>query len=432
MACVLRSKRAPRPPTDDKHRLLCLLPVLRRPLLKDTINGPFDYPRIYTGFIIGNSDAGVTYLTDAFLFLCPIIFFVFGRGRDYDQGYNLYVNTRLGSWRYASTLYFFLWLLMALPTLIAAATGHPGMFLQYGAVARKELLDIAVWNVIFNASFIAILAASIYIYIKKRLTASDLLLLGVLVLIAIVMNGKRNIVAISVIMFLITLFMKGVLTGKKLILIGTICVLLLSVYSAIYQATVRGQDAEESRVTSYVDNGRLDRVKMAIYGALHPSELSILEYPGQSFVFKALFLVPRNIWPGKPGPYSVYFTHALVHPSGEAQPFDDIQLGWGMTTSLFDEAVANFSLFGLILAPLLVALICRMGDRQPRVITIVTLFATLQMIRTDLVPMQMYAWLIISYMGARAYRKGYIRQKRLASEISVEAKDMNYEYKSSR
>jgi hypothetical protein len=37
-------------------------------------------------------------------------------------------------------------------------------------------------------------------------------------------------------------------------------------------------------------------------------------------------------------------------------------LGWGITTSWLEEAIANFSWAGLLIGPLMLALLCRIGD----------------------------------------------------------------------
>jgi hypothetical protein len=37
-------------------------------------------------------------------------------------------------------------------------------------------------------------------------------------------------------------------------------------------------------------------------------------------------------------------------------------LGWGMTTSWLDEAIANFGWLGLLVGPLVLSAMCRFGD----------------------------------------------------------------------
>ena len=48
------------------------------------------------------------------------------------------------------------------------------------------------------------------------------------------------------------------------------------------------------------------------------------------------------MWEDKPYPYAVYFTSAMYYA-----PIED--WGWGMTTSIYDELIANFGIIGAII-----------------------------------------------------------------------------------
>ena len=48
------------------------------------------------------------------------------------------------------------------------------------------------------------------------------------------------------------------------------------------------------------------------------------------------------MWEDKPYPYAVYFTSAMYYA-----PIED--RGWGMTTSIYDELIANFGILGIII-----------------------------------------------------------------------------------
>jgi hypothetical protein len=109
------------------------------------------------------------------------------------------------------------------------------------------------------------------------------------------------------------------------------------------------------------DNLRIDffrdsRVEMSVFAMLHPERMQIVEYPGQTLLFDALFFVPRSVWPDKPWPYAVYFTSSML------SIYPPRSLGWGMTTSWLDEMVANFGWWGLLAAPLSLLAACRLGD----------------------------------------------------------------------
>jgi hypothetical protein len=105
-----------------------------------------------------------------------------------------------------------------------------------------------------------------------------------------------------------------------------------------------------------MDYGRDDVIKLTIFAELHPEIIRILEYRGQSFLFYSVFYVPRDFWPQKPYPYAVYSTSAIAM-------FDSPrQLGWGLTTSILEEAIANLSWAGMLAGPLVVSLVCRLGE----------------------------------------------------------------------
>lgn len=120
---------------------------------------------------------------------------------------------------------------------------------------------------------------------------------------------------------------------------------------------MRSRQASTFYVNSRIDYGRDSVIKQAIFAELNPDRLRILEYRGQSLVFYSLFFVPRSLWPGKPYPYAVYVTAAMMRA-----PLRDYR--WGVTTSILDEAIANFGWAGLVIGPMIPARICAVGDRR--------------------------------------------------------------------
>ena len=65
--------------------------------------------------------------------------------------------------------------------------------------------------------------------------------------------------------------------------------------------------------------------------------------------------IPRRFWPEKPASYPYRLT-----ASAEMQPLRST--GGALTTSILDETIANFSWLGMILGPLILWWICRLGD----------------------------------------------------------------------
>ena len=187
-----------------------------------------------------------------------------------------------------------------------------------------------------------------------------LMLVAPCVAAAVWLNGKRSVLAVAVIMMMTGLWLNGRLRGRKILIAAAVSVLLIASFSYWYQLTVRGIDPFIAANSDVYENFRIDyardsRVKMAIFAELHPSTMSILEFRGQSLIFYATAYIPRTMWPGKPLTYACYFTSAMLGSS----PQDS---GWGMTTSIFDEAIANGSWLGLLAASLVIGILCRIGD----------------------------------------------------------------------
>jgi hypothetical protein len=98
-------------------------------------------------------------------------------------------------------------------------------------------------------------------------------------------------------------------------------------------------------------------MKFTIYAELHDEYHNILDYRGQSVFYNFVCFVPRSMWPNKPWPYAQYLTAAMLF----RKSVEDI--GWTMTTSWLEEAIANFSWAGVLIGPLFLSLVCRIGDQ---------------------------------------------------------------------
>jgi hypothetical protein len=75
-------------------------------------------------------------------------------------------------------------------------------------------------------------------------------------------------------------------------------------------------------------------------------------------LFNFVFFVPRSMWANKPWPYAQYLTAAMLFRNSPEY------IGWGMTTSWLEEAIANFSWAGVLIGPLLLSLVCRLSDQS--------------------------------------------------------------------
>jgi hypothetical protein len=238
------------------------------------------------------------------------------------------------------------------------------LYLTYAWAASgslgKAVTDISMFHShVMAASFVATLAAAGLVGGAKR-PWRCLLFVSPFIVAAIWLNGKRTIVALALVTMMAALWLGGKLSRRKMFAVAAASVLLIASYSFWYQLAVRDLGPSVGANRDVYENFRVDfardsRVKMAIFAELYPSAMSILDFRGQSIVFDATAYIPRSVWPEKPLTYECYFTSAML---GSA-PQD---LGWGMTTSLFDEGIANGSWLGLFAATLAIGFLCRIGD----------------------------------------------------------------------
>jgi hypothetical protein len=150
------------------------------------------------------------------------------------------------------------------------------------------------------------------------------------------------------------------LKGRRFIVALCVGAVVIAVGSYSYQRVIRQTTAKE--FDAYysglrIDFGRDAGIRQVIYAELGGEADKILDYRGQSLLFYTVMYVPRSLWSAKPWPYAVYQTSRALELRG-ATP-----IGWAVTTSWLDEAIANFGWFGLLVGPLCLAFLCRIGDR---------------------------------------------------------------------
>jgi hypothetical protein len=251
--------------------------------------------------------------------------------------------------------------LMVLPLVLALLSPVPSLYLQYGFVADDSLRIPA--GMVFFHSFVAMAAILAVTAATTLLTSrADLLRqwLATLpwVVMAIFLMGKRTIIALYLVLLTQRLWDLGLLKGARipLYLVGIAFVFALASFS--YQFLVRNITSESLPAQHYYENLRLDygrdhTIRTAIHAELHHEP--ILSYRAQALVFDLTSFVPRSWWPEKPYPYSIYMTS---YAQGISPQFS----GWTFTTSIFDEAIANYGWLGMITGPLFLALLCRLAD----------------------------------------------------------------------
>jgi hypothetical protein len=268
--------------------------------------------------------------------------------------------------KYRSILLPTLFILLFSPVILWCFAPEPQLYLIYGNTSARGFSEASTeYHVYITLSiFISVLASCLLFMIKR----SNLLLFFITCLfpflfISVWLNGKRFIVFLVIALFSYLLLNKGILRGKKLLVYSIFIVTVLGVYTNVYQTIYRADSYtnQEVRYENFrLDFGRDDVTKMAIYAELDP-DLKVLEQRGQSVLFNTLFFIPRDVWENKPYPYPKYMTSAMF--------LQEFQLwSWGVTTSIIDSAIADFSWLGLLLGPLFITMICHIGAKKNRVV----------------------------------------------------------------
>lgn len=338
-----------------RDSVLVIIPIFyiffTLPLILDHTIGPPSYYK-YPGFLVASKDYTTRIIYSIYIVYIPFILYKYGTVRKSVNNVNYDIN--------ANSIKFILYIFLFLPILLILFSPNPLIYLNYAAVT-KGLLNLEEREFHYYVSLfsmMSILAYIILIFIKRGRIFSYSIILLPFIIIDIWVYGKRFIVATFIVLLVFVLWKKGILKGFRIIIIGIMSSVLIFLYSSIYQDTVRDYESysfEEKYTHFRIDYGRDAVTKLTIFSELNPDKIKILNFRGESFLFDLTFFVPRDIWPEKPYPYAQYVTSAVF--------FSEPKLwGWGFTTSIFEEMIANFSWFGMILAPFSIALICRISD----------------------------------------------------------------------
>ena len=280
------------------------------------------------------------------------------------------------------------WLVAATMLLLVLTAPRPLTYVSYGAaLGLREGATLARHHVISAFALMTIVTGMLIIH-DQATTAPARLISWAFVLLGVWVHGKRTALVMAVLIWLHLAWLHGRLRGAKFWLAGLVVPLVISLYSQAYQHYVRnvgpgGATIELRRDAAYtayrVDYARDTVIRQAIFAELYPARLTILPERGHSFLFSALFFVPRSVWPEKPQPYAVYATAAMLHSKNQTD------IGWGITTSILDESIANLGWLGLLFGPMFLGLVCAVGDRKynplRRLLTVATgsLFVVLHM-----------------------------------------------------
>lgn len=180
----------------------------------------------------------------------------------------------------------------------------------------------------------------------------------ILVFFFTIVNGKRTYLMIIVsVFFLIDLLREGSLkkiAPKYIALFGMVAFYFFA-YMYITDKISYNSDWYYE-LQEYIF--RSMHVRFSIYAVLHPTEIQILDYPGQSILQSIFFFVPREIWTSKPLPYIDYYMRGVLNLSSLSR------VSYHMPASYYPEFVSNFGLIGMPLSLLFTVWITRFFDKR--------------------------------------------------------------------
>jgi hypothetical protein len=390
------------------HLLFCGVP-----LLLDVTVGQPSYG-VFSGFYIASQDPATVLIYSAYIAFVPVVLYRFGRTppRPLGRVQRTTTHSQHVSKGRSRRLNGLLWVATVAPVVAAVTSPQPQFYLSYGFVATQVLGDLEQYHAFVSALCMVAVASGIGILLTTRSFSKRLCFMLLPWLTAACwLFGKRLIVAFIVLGFVYVWWYRDLLRGRRFVVALVTGAMLIAVGSYGYQRVLRQTNAKEfdAYYTGLrVDFGRDTSIRQAIYAELGDQSDMILEHRGQSVLFNAVMYVPRTVWPSKPWPYAVYQTARALSLS-RATP-----IGWGVTTSWLDEAIANFGWSGILIAPFSLAFLCRLGDQTADPLTryvtvsVGTLLMTVQL--AAFAPLALI-WLMLCVWQYRLSRWGLRRAR---------------------
>lgn len=364
------------------------------PLAMDTTIGIPDY-KIYPGFYAAANENSTRLVYCTTVMIPPVLWLVWGRPRKTGSGGVVVVNEFLKGG-------MFLWMAIAmisLPVAVLLVAPHKSVYMEYGAALKLSLLDPQVQGyhgyVSVSSMFGVLGVVGLFLRFDKVGWFRGVLLF-ILVVLFCWINGKRMIIAMCLLAGFLVYRQKRSVAGRREYLVGFIVLLVAVAGNYYYQSTIRFINPNHVVRHGLYDSYRVDYCRdrslmLAVHKEVEVNERPILEFRGQSLLFYGTMYVPRSLWVDKPLPYSQYFMSAVY--GGRPATWT-----WTVTTSIIDEAVANFGLIGVFVGAGLLLALCRVGDAEKSnapiglTVLVCALFLTVQL--SAFVPV-LLLWLLV-------------------------------------
>ncbi|WP_350635005.1 hypothetical protein [Pseudoalteromonas sp. GW168-MNA-CIBAN-0100] len=238
------------------------------------------------------------------------------------------------------TLYF----LILVPFLLLFLSPVPSVYFNYGEIRGYLGTPVYVFhNLIINFTLLSALIITYLRFIEGReITSVKSTLLLIALVLDVYLNNKRTVMFIFLAYFLMDYYYAKASSILNKIKLFCGVVIFLSSYM-FYANNIKYDDGRviDEYLQYRIEFGRDDILKYSIYKTIVLGD-DILDYPGQTFLGSIAIYVPRSIFEKKPYPYAQYLTNSLVwNDKGPALN------GWSLTTSIVDEFVSNFKLWGI-------------------------------------------------------------------------------------
>lgn len=355
-------------------RFHCIYPIVAVfdlvmvvPLVLELILGIPNIPRdVYMNFVRAMEDQSTLVIYCAFVFVTQVAFFhelkriekadrKINRNNDI-QEFLQFVQKN----KYKNIVMLVCSIIIAANIVVIALSPSPLYYLTLRNVHLQTSVQISQYtknivNPLLNLLIGAIILLKIFDLKNK---AGGMILRAILVVFYTLVNGKRTyLMIITGVFFLIDLLREGSLkkiAPKYIVLFGLVAVYF---YEYMYITDKISYNSDwYYEMQEYIF--RSMHVRFSIYATLHPEQIHILDYPGQSILFSLLFFIPRSLWASKPWPYIDYYMKAVLNLSSLSY------VTYHMPASYYPEFVSNFGLLGLPISIFFTIWISRYFDKR--------------------------------------------------------------------
>lgn len=355
-------------------RFYCIYPVIAIfdgvmvvPILLEIIMGIPNIPGdVYRNFIRAMDDQMTLFLYCIFIFLAQVIFSLelrrierkdkrIEKSNDI-QEFMIFIQ----NFKYKRIVKYICYMIALASFFSIIFSPNPIYFLTFRNVHVHVSEQIAQYSEyivrpLFELLVVAIVTLKMF-DIKDKISSSIFRL--ILILFFVIVNGKRTYLMVIVgVFFLIDLLRKGSLkkiAPKYIVLFGLVA---LYFYAYMYITDKISYNNDwYYELQEYIF--RSMHVRFSIYAVLHPNEIHVLDYPGQSMLYSLFFFIPRAIWTNKPWPYIDYYMKGVLNLSSLNY------VTYHMPTSYYPEFVSNFGLLGLPLSLIFTVWITRYFDKR--------------------------------------------------------------------